>query len=232
MTVYAVITARGKSKRILNKNLLDLDGHPLVAWSIAAASISKNIDRVIVSTDSKEIENISLEYGSEVSIRPDYLSGDYSSSYDVIKYMVDKEFEFTPEFIVLLQPTSPLREINLIDQALGVFKNCIDHNYAVEVIEFNANFAKIINKKLIFETQQRTQDLAKRYFPSGRIFIYKTSDIFFKKEEASIMPLIGPQHQFNINIDEKEDYELLKLIYENRKDEFSHLKNYLDDIKK
>ena len=83
--ILAIIPARGGSKRLPRKNVLDLAGKPLIAWTIEAALRSKYIERVVVSTDNNEIADISKKYGADVPfMRPDYLATDEATSIDVV----------------------------------------------------------------------------------------------------------------------------------------------------
>lgn len=119
--ILAVIPARGGSKRLPNKNIKVLCSKPLISWSIDAGLKSKYIDKLIVSTDSDEIAKVSKKSGADVPfIRPDYLATDSASSFDVIKHSIEflgnKGEHF--DYIVLLQPTSPLRTTADIDLAI------------------------------------------------------------------------------------------------------------------
>ena len=88
--VYALIPARSGSKGLPDKNIMKLNDHPLLGWSIAAAKNCKLIDRVIVSTDSKEYADIALSYGAEVPfIRPIKLSSDTSSDFDFVDHALN-----------------------------------------------------------------------------------------------------------------------------------------------
>lgn len=126
-SVFAVIPARSGSKAIKNKNIVDINGHPLIAHSIVVALKSRIIERVIVSTDSKLYANIARKYGAEVPfLRPSNLSTDNSTDLDffvhLIQSFIDKE-EILPEFFVHLRPTTPLREVDKLDEAVSLFKN-------------------------------------------------------------------------------------------------------------
>ena len=89
-TFLAIIPARGGSKRLPKKNIIDLAGQPLIAWSIKAAIKSKYIDKTIVTTDSDEILEVARKYGAEVPFkRPDYLSSDTAIREDVIRHTID-----------------------------------------------------------------------------------------------------------------------------------------------
>jgi CMP-N,N'-diacetyllegionaminic acid synthase len=118
----AIIPARLGSKSITDKNIKLLSGHPLIAYSIAAAKLSKQIERVIVSTNSKEYADIAKQYGAEAPfIRPDEYSTDTATDKDFLVHAMNwfKENEgSTPEYWIHLRPTTPLRSIEIIDNAI------------------------------------------------------------------------------------------------------------------
>ena len=123
----ALIPARGGSKGLPGKNIMPLAGKPVIAWSIEQALNSRCIDKVLVSTDSREIASIARKYGAEVPfLRPKALAADTSSTFDVISHAVDflrkqgEEFDY----IALVEPTSPLRANADLDRAI---KSLIDH---------------------------------------------------------------------------------------------------------
>ena len=124
--VVAVIPARSGSKGVVDKNIKLLAGHPLIAYSIAAAQSAGSIDRIIVSTDSKEYAGIAREYGAEVPfLRPDEISSDNSTDYDFVRHLLDWMLHNEgklPEYIVHLRPTTPLREAHYIDAAIKRIK--------------------------------------------------------------------------------------------------------------
>jgi CMP-N-acetylneuraminic acid synthetase len=122
MNILGIIPARGGSKGILKKNIYPLCGKPLIAWTIEAAHGSRRISRTILSSDSAEIIEIAGKYGVEVPfVRPKGLAMDDTPALPVIQHAVNwlKENEgYLPDYIVLLQPTSPLRTLRHIDEAL------------------------------------------------------------------------------------------------------------------
>ena len=124
--VVAIIPARSGSKGLPDKNIKPLAGKPLIAYSVAAAKLANNIDRVIVSTDSQRYADIVKEYGAEVPfLRPGEISGDNSSDYDVIKHALDwlEDNEGQrPEYLVHLRPTTPLREVHHVESAIETIK--------------------------------------------------------------------------------------------------------------
>lgn len=126
MKTFALIPARGGSKGVPNKNIMKLNGHSLLGWSIAAAKKSSMIDRVIVSTDSKEYANIAIQYGAEVPfLRPDKISTDTSTDLEFIEHALDffKNESAEPDYIVHLRPTTPIRNPIKIDAAIKLINN-------------------------------------------------------------------------------------------------------------
>jgi CMP-N,N'-diacetyllegionaminic acid synthase len=127
MEVIAIIPARSGSKSIIDKNIINLNGHPLLAFSIAAAKLSTQIDRIIVSTDSEDYAIIARKYGAEVPfIRPKEISTDACTDRDfllhAIKWLKNNENE-CPEYWVHLRPTTPLRNPEVIDAAINLLVN-------------------------------------------------------------------------------------------------------------
>ncbi len=122
--VVALIPARGGSKGLPRKNLLPLGGKPLIAWTIEAANKAPEIDHVVVSTDSEEIADIARKYGADVPfLRPAALATDRANSIDVVLHTLD-QLEAQGEsigYIILLQPTSPLRTQDDIRRGFAVF---------------------------------------------------------------------------------------------------------------
>ena len=121
--VIAIIPARLGSKSITDKNIKYLSGHPLIAYSIAAAILSKKIDRVIVSTNSKEYANIAKKYGAEVPfMRPDEVSTDTATDRGFLIHAMEwlkKNEGSAIEYWVHLRPTTPLRSVEIIDNAIS-----------------------------------------------------------------------------------------------------------------
>ncbi len=122
MEVLAIIAARGGSKGLPGKNIRELLGHPLIAYSILAAQRSQLITRVIVSTDDDEIAAIAKQYNAEVPFkRPSRFAQDLSTDLEVfthaISWLKDNE-GYTPDLVVMLRPTSPVRPKGLIDECI------------------------------------------------------------------------------------------------------------------
>ncbi len=123
MNILAIIPARSGSKSIPNKNIRSVGGKPLLAWSILQAKESKLINRIILSTDSKEYAKIGMEYGAEVPfIRPDQLSQDSSTDLEVFKHLLTWLWEnekYVPDYCVHLRPTCPIRNDGEIDAVIS-----------------------------------------------------------------------------------------------------------------
>ena len=124
--ILAIIPARGGSKRLPRKNIIDLNGKPLIAWSIEAGLNSKYVDRVIVSTDDIEIAKISEKWGADIPfIRPKELATDIATTVDVIMHaLINVEGgKEVYDYIMLLQPTSPLRTSEHVSNTIKMLVN-------------------------------------------------------------------------------------------------------------
>ena len=127
MEILAIIPARGGSKGIPRKNIRDFAGYPLIAYSIQAALTSKYVTRTIVSTDDLEIAEVARQYGAETPfIRPSEFAQDRSLDLPVYKHALEKlrdQEGYIPDLVVQLRPTSPIRPINLVDDAIEAILN-------------------------------------------------------------------------------------------------------------
>lgn len=185
--VLAIIPARGGSKGLPGKNIREMCGKPLIAWSIEKAKKSRYLDTILVTTDSQAIVDISRRFGAYVPfIRPAEYASDKASTYDVIRhtlaYLKDterKEFDF----IVLLEPTSPLREDDDIDQMLELLISRVanfDSIVSIGEVTEHPSIMKRLNGEYIepfcleLEQTTRRQDNAPAYFPFGVAYIAKT----------------------------------------------------------
>jgi len=222
--VLAIIPARGGSKGLPGKNIIDLAGKPLIAWTIEASLGSKYIAKTIVSSDSVEILEVSKKYGSEILKRPDELATDISSSEIVVKHAIES-LEEKFDYIVLLQPTSPLRDTINIDNAFEKLFST-DATALISVSEYDNKILKafkenefgyiegISNNKYPF---MRRQDLPKTYMSNGAIYIIKVDEFlrnnsFYTDNTVSfVMDEIK-----SLDIDTKEDLaKVEKYINEN-----------------
>ena len=124
--VLALIPARGGSKGIPRKNVMEIAGKPLIAWSIDQARASARITRVIVSTEDDEIATVAERWGAEVPFRrPDEHAGDLSPDIDVVRHALEQlavDESYEPELVVHLRPTGPVRRVEDIDAAVDLLE--------------------------------------------------------------------------------------------------------------
>ena len=188
--IVAVIPARSGSKSVGNKNIKLLGGHPLIAYSIAAAKLTSGIDRIIVSTDSVEYASIAREYGAEVPfLRPPEISGDNSTDYEWIKHALDwmqNEEDFVPSYIVHLRPTTPLREPIYIGKAIECLKQdniatALRSSHEMtqssyKTFEIDRGYYKCLctGSLDLDEANRPRQEFKKTYDPNGYVDVYKT----------------------------------------------------------
>ncbi len=220
LKILAIIPARGGSKRLPKKNILDLNGKPLVSWSIDAALKSKYISKTVVSSDDDEILTIAKRYGAYTLKRPRELANDTATSFDTIKHAILK-IGIDYEFILLLQPTSPLRTTKHIDEAIELLKNKeADAIISVCKMEHSPLWCNTLDKNKSMDNflkdevrNSRSQDLETYYRLNGAIYICKTKKLleegsFFLKENifAYIM-----NHSSSVDIDEEIDFKLAEI---------------------
>ena len=220
-TYLAIIPARGGSKRLPNKNILDLAGKPLIAYAIEAAKKSKYIDEIIVSSDSDEILEIVKEYNIKTIKRPDYLASDTAKTIDVIKHVIEimnKKYDY----IVLLQPTSPLRNEKHIDEAIELL-NIKNANAIVSVCEMDHSplWSNTLPSNLSMEgfireeiKNKRSQELEKYYRINGAIYICKTDELLKQNTlflDKNIFAYIMDRKS-SIDIDDEIDFKLAEVL--------------------
>lgn len=189
--ILSIIPARGGSKGIPHKNIMELCGKPLIAYSIEAAKKSKYIDKVLVSTDDQKIKEVSVSFGAEVPfLRPEEISNDSAKSIDVVLHAVNflKNAGESFDYVILLQPTSPLRSSQDIDEAIEKLVGS-ERESLVSVCEASENpvlMRKIEEDRLkeIFQYEGenlRRQELPSFYIFNGAIYI-DTVEMLFKEK--------------------------------------------------
>jgi len=229
MKILGIIPARGGSKGIPGKNIKKLNGKPLIFYTIREAKKSKFLSRIVVSTENEKIANISKHYGVDVIKRPKKLSEDTTSSEAVIKHVIThmkKKEEFHVDIVVLLQPNSPLRKVNDIDNSVKKFLNsncsCVvsvcetSHTpYWMYKISKNDKLEKLIkNKKVI----KRRQDAPIVYQTNGAVYVFhakkimKDESIISGDVRAYVMP-----YERSIDIDQPFDLFICEMILTNWK---------------
>lgn len=217
MKNIAIIPARGGSKRLPNKNILNLGGIPLIAHSILYAQKNSDlIDAVYVSTDDAAIKRIALEYGAKVIDRPENLSGDFEPTVSALRHVLES-IETDVENVILLQATNPLRPQNLLEEAFEVFQKG-DYDSLFTVSRNHQKLGKIAANKFVpfnYEIGQRSQDLEPLFFENGLLYIAKASLIL---QEAIISENAFPFELnsifANVDIDAEEDLEYAEYLYQ------------------
>lgn len=222
---YAIIPARGGSKGVPRKNIRLLKGFPLIAYSIAAAKLSKHTERVIVSTESSEIAEIAQQYGAEVPfIRPAEFAQDRSPDIDFIQHAINwfaQHETIIPDLFVHLRPTTPLRDPLLIDQAI---EEIIGNDKATalrsahELAEPPQKMFAIDNGYLtgFFPDDPRPeyynlprQVFPKAYHPNGYVDIIRT-DYVTKTGSLHGPRMLGFVTPVTIEIDNPEDFSQIE----------------------
>lgn len=229
--VLAIIPARGGSKGLPRKNIRPLLGKPLIAWTIEQAKESKYIDKIIVSSEDEEILKVSKSFGAYILKRPNELAEDYTPTSEVILHTLEvlENSKETYDIIVLLEPTSPLREVVDIDLPLELLLKTPKAEAIVSVAqlenkhpEFNVildseNFIKHYNGLTNFKVLPR-QKLDKVYFFDGTTYIsytetFKNYGSFYHDKTLGY---IVPKWK-SFEIDDIVDFVCVEAILINRK---------------
>lgn len=217
--IVAIIPARGGSKGIPKKNLVDFCGKPLLAWSIIQAQKSPHIKKIYVSSDSDEILECAEKYKAVGIKRPDDIAGDTASSESAIIHACEQIGSLS-ETIVFLQPTSPLRKPDDISKAIeefvagnydSLFSACELHDFLIwekdnegELRSFNYNY----------QNRTRRQDRSSQYVENGSIYIFKKEVInqYSNRLGGKIGMFLMDFYQ-SFEIDNKDDIDLLTMIF-------------------
>lgn len=162
MMILGITPARGGSKGIPRKNIKEIAGKPLIAWTIESASKSNLLDRYIISTEDEEIANIAQEYGAEILHRPNELATDEASTLSVLQHAVEN---IPCDIVVLLQATSPIRYEGLIDTCIKEFQ---DNQYDSLATGFICKYKEYGKNAL------RRQDIQGFFYDDGNLYIMKS----------------------------------------------------------
>ena len=181
MNIVCIIPARGNSKEIIDKNIINFCGKPLIAWSIEQALASNHINSVYVSSDSDKILNVSIKYGAKEIKRPDILAQDESSSEEALVHAIN-EIEQSDsnkiDLVVFLQGTSPLRSLGDIDGAINLFiKNNLDSLFSAcdlkDLMVWKNVDSELTSINYDYKNRERRQDMQKQYGENGSIYLFK-----------------------------------------------------------
>ena len=200
--MLAIIPARGGSKGLPRKNIKLLNGKPLIVWSIESAKSSKYVDRVIVSTDDNEIAKIAKTYGAEVEIRSPELATDDATTIAVINSVAKKYADY--EDLLVLQPTSPLREKFTIDKCYLEYKKGGYTNLAT------GYFCKA--KEFGSHNNLRRQDYPGFFYDDGNVYIL-SKNLAMEMRWCGDYPCLYHSSRFeNYEIDDEVDFLILEAL--------------------
>lgn len=216
----AIIPARGGSKRLPGKNILALCGKPLISWSIEASLQSNYIDKTIITSDDNKILKIAQKYHVDLIKRPDILAQDHSSTFDSIVHAL-KNITEKFDYIVLLQPTSPLRKSFQIDEAIELLLNKkADEIISVCLVEHPIQWSSTLSDNIKMDdfikqiNTKRSQDLDDHYRLNGAIYIISIQKML--EEKSLFLPCNCYAYKMDrmssIDIDEKIDLIMAEAI--------------------
>lgn len=224
--MLAIIPARGGSKGVHGKNIKELCGKPLIAYTIEAARKAEEIDRVVVTTDSQEIAEVALQYGAEIPfMRPSYLAGDDSSAVDVylhaVEFLEERDGIRADKFAVLL-PTAPLRDAYDIDLAIRTMKKNICTTL-ISVVEADVpvSWYYRMNENMVIKNAGFDVDNAiknrqmncKYYVPNGAIYLLdyrllKTKRTYYTDDTIGYVM----EKRKSVDIDTESDFEYAEYL--------------------
>lgn len=218
LSVLGVITARGGSKGLPRKNIVNVNGKPLISWTINSGKESKYIDRLILSTEDNEIAKVAEEFGCEVPfLRPEELASDTSSSYEVILHALE-HIDIEYDLVVLLQPTSPLRSSKDIDACIEL---CADGKQScVSIVQIDKPlhclYTKNREEQLLpldrdYNLANRRQDGVSVYAINGAVYVFRPD--WFRRQNAFVdsetVAYLMPSAR-SLDIDTKADLSILE----------------------
>lgn len=223
--VLAIIPARGGSKSIPRKNVLDFAGHPLIAYSIAAAQQAETVTRTIISTDDEEIAEVARRYGAEVPfMRPAEHAQDATPDFPVfehaLKWLAEHE-GYTPEFVIQLRPTTPVRPPGMIDEGVRILRQHPEADSLRVVVPSGQNphkmwrigedgmMTSLLKVAGIDEPYNAPrQKLPPTYWQTGHLDVIRPSAILEKGSMTGniVMPLVLDP-AYTVDIDTQADWE-------------------------
>ena len=226
MSRIAIIPARSGSKGLMDKNIADLGGRPLIAWTIQAAKDSGCFDEILVSSDSPRYLEIAESWGARPFLRDEDLAGDGVGTYPVIADLLEK-LDCSPKDLTLLQPTSPLRTEKHIREALNLFDGRgKDFDYVVSVCLTTTPSILIHPVEEDRSMKHFDEDYSKyrrqdhrEYYPNGAIFIADAETYLTQKHFYGSRSLVYEMcREDSVDIDDALDLELARLILSRRRE--------------
>ena len=228
MNTIAIIPARGGSKGIPQKNIIDLGGLPLLAWSISVARAAKVLDEVYVSTDDDEIAKIAKEYGARVPfLRPKELATDKATTVDAISHFILKlRMENNcPDIVVLLQPTQPFRSVETITKAIEAYKLTGSGVVSVSRVAEHPVLMRYFDKSTSVLTRLlgnvnstvRRQDFSEVYRVNGAVYVNSVED-YVQKKSLNDNPIgVITTELEGVDIDTLDDLDYARFLIQHKK---------------
>lgn len=202
--ILGITPARGGSKGIPYKNIRELCGKPLLAWTIAAAKQSKLLDRHVVSTEDSKIAEVARKYGAEVIGRPPELATDEASTLSVLQDVLKK---INSDAVVLLQATSPIRNPDLIDGCIKRFQETGADSLATGFI---CKYREYGTSAL------RRQDIGGFFYDDGNVYVIRADLIREGDRYGKRIERVITDREQNIDIDDDFDFWLAERVLEKR----------------
>ncbi len=224
--VLAIVPARGGSKSIPYKNIALLDGKPLMAYAIEALKRSHLVDRIVVTTDDEKIAVVAKKYGAEIPfMRPKELATDTARIFDSFKHAIDtlKEKEnYRPDYVITVQPTSPLVQTKQIDAALTLaFEKKAESVVTVELLPHCShphNIRHIVKGKTHFWMEKEHYDVSNRqqrpkFFAFGNLYVSRI-DLIEKNGllEGHDNYQVVIDHLTSLDVDSREDLQIIECL--------------------
>lgn len=227
MSIIAIIPARSGSKGVPNKNIMDLGGFPLIAYSIALAKMVKDVERVIVSTDSIDYARIANKFGAETPfLRPKEISNDSSTDLDLFEHALnwlELNENYSSEYLLHLRPTTPLRDANVVNTAISLIKEnpkstslrsghlAPESPFKWFLKDENGYFKGLKDDLTPEKINMPRQSFPPTYISNGYVDILKT-DFIKKNNKLHGDNMLIFESPFCSQIDNIEDFDFLQFI--------------------
>ena len=222
MKIISIIPARGGSKSIPKKNLIDFLGVPLISKTIHQSLASQKVNRTIVSTDNKEISDVSKKNGAEVIRRPNNISGDEATTESALLHVLDvlkQQENYIPDIVILLQPTSPLRKKKDIDCSIEKFisenaDSLISGSKFEDFLFWEQNIDSWFPINYNPDKRMRRQDRKPQFVENGSIYMFKPEILYkFNNRIGGKMILYEMELWQTWEIDTYDEVDLLSFYY-------------------
>jgi CMP-N,N'-diacetyllegionaminic acid synthase len=214
-SALAIVPARGGSKGLPNKNLLPLGGEPLIVHTIRAALAAGRLDGVVCTTDSPAIAEVAAAAGAEIVMRPLELAGDESPTENALVHALDALGRPDPDYVVTLEPTSPLRSSRLIDECIErAFKTGADSIITiVRTSELVGGLEDGVFRHLKPGQPRRRQLRSPLYHETSTVYVTRTAHLRATRSVLGdvLHAVVVPQLEA-VDIDDQDDYRLAEAL--------------------